>query len=311
MNTGLTYQEEQDLKMMAEQDKKEGKVDWGKFKCRCSGISKIMSNKQGCEPLTELQEAKVKEFDAKPALTDKQREEYLRLLAKREASKQVVLSDTCIEYLMESYAWETQGMISVNKESMEVAQLSKGKMVETESVLLLMRVDRLPYQVHKERISNDFLSGEIDIYLGEHVYAATNVTDIKSAFDYPGFLKKINNGLERGQTEQVQGYGDISGARDLFIANCLVDNPESIIEDMKFRLARKLDAVTVESPDFLREWEKWEKSMRFSHIPTHQRVHKIKVEPFTTSEQQKVYDRVKVCRDFLWKFDESYQKMNK
>lgn len=289
-------------------------INWDDFKCRCSGISKIMANKQGFEPLTELQETKVLELEDKEKngkMTDKQRDELIRLIAKREASKQVVLSDTCIEYLMEVFAWETQGMISVNKESMEVAQLSKGKLVETEAVLLLMRVDKLPYQVHKERISNDYLSGEIDIYLGEHVYAATNVTDIKNAFDYPGFLKKINNGLERGQTEQVQGYGDISGARDLFIANCLVDNPESIIEDMKFRLARKLDAVTVESPDFLLEWVKWEKSMRFSHIPLHQRVHKIKVEPFTALEQQKVYDRVKVCRDFLWKFDEMYQKMNK
>lgn len=289
-------------------------INWDSFKCRCSGISKIMSNKQGFEPLTELQEAKIPELQEKQrvkGLTEKQQEELTRLCAKREASKQVVLSDTCIEYLMEVYAWETQGMISVTKEAMEVAQLSKGKLAETEAVTLLCRVDKVLYISHKERISNDFLSGEIDIYLGEHVYAAKNVTDIKNAFDYPGFLKKINNGLERGQCEQVQGYGDITGARELYIANCLVDNPETIIEDMKWKLARKLDAVTIESPDFLLEWAKWEKSMRFSHIPPHQRVHKIKVEPFTTSEQQKVYDRVKVCRDFLWKFDESYQKMNK
>lgn len=289
-------------------------TNWDEFKCRCSGISKIMFNKQGFEPLTELQEAKIIELEERDKIkpiTDKQREELNRLIAKGEASKEVVLSPMCIEYLMEVYAWETQGMISVSKETMEVAQLSKGKLAETEAVTLLIRVDKLPYAIHKERISNDFLSGQIDIYLGEDVMLATNVTDIKNAFDYPGFLKKINNGLERGQTEQVQGYGDITGAPELFIANCLVDNPETIIEDMKWKLARKLDAVTIESPDFLVEWAKWEKSMRFSHIPPHQRVHKIKVDPFTLSEQQKVYDRVKVCRDFLWKFDESYQKMNK
>lgn len=286
-------------------------VNWENFKCRCSGISKITSNKQGFEPLTDLQEAKVKEFEVKLTLTDKQRDEYLRLLAKREASKGIVLSDTCVGYLMEVYAWETEGMISVSKESMDILQIKKGKLQEKQAGALLSFVDDSTYKEHKERISNDFLSGEIDLYLGESILTATHVSDIKNSWDYPTFLKKIHIGIENGQTEQLQGYGDITGAKNLHVANCLVDAPDEIIEETKWRVAKKFNAVTIESPDFLVEWAKWEKSMRFSHIPPHQRVHKIKVEPFSTSEQQKVYDRVKVCRDFLWKFDESYQKMNK
>lgn len=42
--------------------------------------------------------------------------------------------------------------------------------------------------------------------------------------------------------------------------------------------------------------------MLFDHMHPNLRVSKIKIEPFTEIEKQKVYDRVKYCRDFLNKF---------
>lgn len=290
-------------------------IDWiAKFKCRCSAISRMKSEKQGFESLTEKQEMMILEMEAKAVgkgLTDKQQEELNRLYAKREASKKIVLSDTCIEYLMEVYAWETEGMIPVSKESMEILSISKGKKQEAQAGALLNFVDDVEYKTHKERIFNEYLSGEIDFYLGESVYKATNVTDAKNAWDYPGYLKKINNGLENGQQDQIRGYGAITGATDLFIANCLVDCTEQNIEEVKWRVAKKFDAVSIESPEFLAEWAKWERSMRFDHIDPFKRVHKIKVEPFTSFELQKVYDKVKICRDWLYEFDENFQKKNK
>jgi hypothetical protein len=166
------------------------------------------------------------------------------------------------------------------------------------------------YKVHKDRIYNDYLSGEIDLYLGESVYEATVLPDIKNAFDYPTYLKKINNGLENGQKQQIQGYCDITGAKTGFIANCLVDNPDEIIEEYKWKVLKKINAATTESPEFLEEWEKWERSMKFSHIPPNQRVSKIYVEPFTEFERQKVYDRVKICREWLNSFHETFVKLN-
>jgi hypothetical protein len=289
-------------------------VNWDLFKCRCSGIHKITSNKRGFEPLTELQEKRVIELEEKnnvKPITDKQREELTGLYAKREASKGINLSDMCIEYLMEVFAWETEGMIPVSKESMDILSISKGRKQEAQAGALMNFVDDVIYKTHKERISNDFLTGEIDFYLGESVYKATRVNDVKNAWDYPGFLKKINNGLENGQKEQIQGYGCITGAPELNIVNCLVDCTEQNIEEVKWRVAKKFDAISIESPEFLVEWAKWEKSMIFNHIDPYKRVHKIAVEPFTPFEQQKVYDRVKQCREFLWKFDESFSKMNK
>src|SRR4051812_249705 len=129
--------------------------DWDKFKCRCSGINKILANKQGNAPLTEKQEEKLKELEAKEkdkGLTGPQQLELTSLYAKREMSKELVLSDGCIDYLMEVYAWETEQMIPVNKESMDLMQTKKGKIAEAEAVILLSRVDKVMYQVNKDRL---------------------------------------------------------------------------------------------------------------------------------------------------------------
>jgi hypothetical protein len=212
---------------------------------------------------------------------------------------------------MEVYAWETEGMIPVSKESMEILSISKGKKQEAQAGVLLYFVDDMEYKVHKNRIYNDFLSGEIDLYVGESVYQATRVPDIKNSWDYTVFLKKIKGGLENGQKEQLQGYGDITGAKDLLIANCLVDCTDQNIEEVKWRVAKKMGAATIESPEFLVEWKIWERSMLFSHIDPYKRVHKIPVEPFTPFEQQKVYDRVKYARDWLSIFHEEHENRNK
>lgn len=290
-------------------------INFDDFKVRCSAISKALSSSRDNPVLTEKQATELVDLEEKlqknGEITQKQQERIAELKVKQENGKKIILSDTYIGYLMEVYAWEVYGMIPVGKESMDLLGMRKGKKVEAESVALLSEVDGIEYKIHKDRIFNDYLSGEIDIYAGEHVYAAINVTDMKNALDYPTFLKKIHTGLENGQKEQVQGYCDITSAPVGYIVNSLVDCPEEDIIDMQWRVAKKMNAATTESPEFLAEWPKWERSMRFGHIPKHQRVSKIKITPFTKYERQFLYDRVKVGQDWLNNFHEQYQKLNK
>ena len=285
-------------------------VNWDLFRCRCSAISKMLTNGREGQQITEKQLEELKKLEDKETLTEKQIAEMERLRALKARKGIVVLGDTAIEYLMEVYAWETEGMIAVTKESLDMLAMSKGKAVEIASGHLLSEVDGVEYLQHKDRIGNDFLTGEIDFYLGESVYKATNITDAKNANDYPGFLKKINQGLAGGQKEQMQGYGDISGAQELIIANTLVNFTPEMILDMEYKVMRKLNCTTNESPEFLKEWAKFEKSMVFDSIPAHKRVHKIKVDPFSDFERQKVYDRVRYCREFLWNFDKEHENRN-
>jgi hypothetical protein len=289
-------------------------INFDEFKVRCSAISKVLSNSRSNPQLTEKQAEVLAKFRTTLGLggklTEKQGLEMAALVEKEGNGSKVILSDTCIEYLMEAYAWETEGCIPVSKKSMEILAMSKGIAVEALSGKILSLIDDVEYKTHKERIYNDYLSGEIDFYAGESIMTASRIVDNKASWDYPIFLKKLHTGLEGGQEEQVQGYGDITGAQELYIANTLVDTPDEIIEEMQYRLSKKLGCVTTESPEFLKEWTTWVRSMVFTRIPIHKRAHKIKVEPFTVFEREKLYDRVKVCREWLNNFHESYQTLN-
>lgn len=287
-------------------------INWDEFKVRCSAINIAMSSSRSNPVLTENQVKKMKELrdkqQAKGFLTTAQAQELAELEVKEKNSEKIILSDTCIGYLMEEYAWRIAGKKCISKE-MDIEYTQKGKLVEADSITLISRVDKVLYEKNTERISNDFLSGEPDIFKGPHILQAERIVDIKSVWDYPTFLKKIHTGLENGYKDQLGGYGDISGAQDLEVAFCLVNMPETIINDYKRRLFYRMEVATDQAPEYLRACEEMEASMRFDDILPEKRVHKVKVEPFTKERQQAIYDRVKVCREWLNIFDENYRKI--
>ncbi len=112
-------------------------INFDDFKVRCSAISKILSNSQSNPCLTEIQTKELAGLLEKEAPTDKQKERIAELRVKEENGKKIILSDTCIEYLMEEYAWRTEKMIPVNRESMDLLQIRKGKVQEQEATKLL------------------------------------------------------------------------------------------------------------------------------------------------------------------------------
>lgn len=286
-------------------------IDFSLFKCRCSAITQMMSNSQGNAPLTELQVKELEDLEAKPVRTPKQAERVTELVLKRENAKVVVLSDTCIAYLMEHYAWVTQRMVSVTKE-MDIMQLQKGKMQEADGITLLSIVDGHIYEKYEgERISNDYLSGLPDIFLGVDIMTATKITDLKNSWDYPGFLKKINTPTDLANKVQIQGYMDITGAPEGEVADVLTNMPETIINDYSRKLFYKMGVVTDEAPEYKAALSEMMNSMVFDKIPHHQRVFKKKVPPMEDFYRQKVYDKVKVCREWLNNFHEMYLKLNK
>ena len=284
-------------------------TNWDSFKCRCSGIHKIMANSRSNPQLTEKQAERLKHLQSQTTLTVKMGEEMAELLVKKGNGSKIILSDTAVEYLMEVYSWEVYGKLSFGKETYEVDQMEKGKLAEAESIMLLSMLDDVYYTKNEERIENEFLSGHPDIFIGENIMSATKITDIKTCFDYPSFLKKKNVALPIAYTNQVQGYCDITGAGEGEIAHVVADMPESMINEFKKRLFYKMEVATEENPEFKAKWEILENSMRFHDIAVDERIFKQKVEPFTEREQQQVYDRVKVCREWLWKFHEQHKKI--
>jgi hypothetical protein len=294
----------------------ENEIDWQQFKCRCSSIHMILANSQSNPCLTEKMLSELSSLEAKEVLTTKEELKLAELLVRKDNGSKLVLSDTCIGYLMEEYAWKTEGMTRITKGLMDVPQLEKGKAVEADSLKLLSIVDGIEYKANidkegkRERVYNDFLSGEVDAYVGDSIMTATILPDIKSVWDYPTFLCKMFEPLSRANDLQVKGYMDISGAREGLIANCLVNMPEDVVFKQKWKLLNMMNVATDESPEFLEVWEILERSMKFDKIPVHKRVHKKAVNPMTNEQKSILYDRVKVCRDYLSNFHETYNNLN-
>lgn len=288
------------------------------FKVRCSQISSVLAESRSNPCLTEKQAVRLSELEAKDKLTDNMKQELAELLVKKENSSKVILSDTCIAYLLEEYAWATERKVRVTKEIMDVHQMQKGIFVETESIQLLSIVDGVEYKANyndlgeRERVYNEYLSGEVDAYTGKSIMEAEKIPDIKSIWDLPTFLCKTQEPLTKANDWQIKGYMDITGAPEGFIANCLIDTPIHIQEKIKSRLLSKLSGVVVseESQLFKDDWMILEWSMKFGHIPHHKRVFKKNVTPMSQFEKQALYDRVKVCREWLNNYHEWYQTIN-
>jgi hypothetical protein len=292
-------------------------INFDNFKCRCSAIHMAMADSRDNPTLTEKQTVRLAELEAKETLTETMKAELAKLLVNKANATKVVLSATYIGYLMAEYAWVTQGMVSVTRELMDIPQMQKGCIVEPESLALLSIVDGKYYfpnedeKGNRERIYNEYLSGEVDAYEGETIMTANAIPDVKSIWDYPTFLNKIHEPLTKANDLQIKGYLDISKAPVGFIANCLIDTPEEIINGIKYKLLNKTKSATEDDPKFKEKWVIIERSMRFGHIAPHLRVFKKNVEPMTSTEQSALYDRVKIGREWLNNFHEAYQKLNK
>lgn len=286
------------------------------FKVRCSAIGQVLANSQSNPILTEKQAVELKDLDAKDVLTDKQKERRAELVVKKGNGSKVILGDTCIAYLLTEYAWEVHKMVSVTRELMDIPQMQKGVLVEADSLILLSVVDGVIYKPNvndageRERIYNEYLSGEVDAYVGEQIMGAEVIPDIKSNWDLPTFLRKIETKITNDNDWQIKGYMNISGAPKGFIANCLISTPEETLEGLKWKLLNKMHVATEEAPEFKSAWEVLKRSMNFEHIPAQQRVFKQHVQPMNDFERTRLYDRVKVCREWLNNFHHRYIQLN-
>jgi hypothetical protein len=205
-------------------------------------------------------------------------------------------------------------MVSITKE-LDVEAFERGRKTEPESIKLLNNVDKTQYYKNETRFENDFLTGIPDVLdLWQYSEAAPvsvlKIREIKSTRDLPMFLYKIHKGLDPGNKEQIQGYGDILDCGDLAIVFTLPNMPQEQRLKYKYKLADRLGEVTMESPRFLKTWMEIEHSMVFDSIPDQQRTFKMPVEPFAQSEQQATYERVKHAREWLFNFDNLYKKLN-
>lgn len=219
------------------------------------------------------------------------------------------LSATCKTYLRELYAEVRYGR------SREIISkyTEKGKMVQTDSLDLVSRLDKKMYYENDIRVENEFLTGEIDASDAKHPLQAKMIAEIKSCWDYNTFLIRVGTKLEAEKEAQMQGYMAITGARAGHVNHCLVNAPESIIADEERSLFYKMNTagkvLSMESPDFVEACEKLRLNLTFDDIPEAERRVKHVVE-YSPAFIEQVYEKVIQCRKWLQEFHEEVMSLN-
>lgn len=198
------------------------------------------------------------------------------------------LSKTAKTHLVQVYA----GLIWGVGKDIVTKQMQKGIVAEEEGITLLSRVDKKFYTKNADRKENEWVSGHCDI---EEV---DEIIDIKLSWDAFTFLANLTEECKDEYFYQLQGYMWLWNKNKARISYCLVDTPESIRNDEKYRLLRKMDVATEENPDFLKAWERVERGMIFNHISPELRV----INQIVDRDEEiiaKIPEKVARAREFL------------
>lgn len=176
--------------------------------------------------------------------------------------------------------------------------MDKGIQAEPESIKLLCRVEGVIYFKNEEPLQNEWFTGHPDIFIGENIQNAIEVSDIKTSWELDTFMPKLIEEADKGYTAQLNVYFDLTGAKSGAIVYALVSAPDIIIESEKYALLRRMNVISEESPEYLRAVEEMTKLMVFDDIDYRERIIKI---PVQKDEEliQKMKDKVPILREWL------------
>ena len=209
------------------------------------------------------------------------------------------LSKTAQKHLIEVYIAEKYG----RKRDIQTKQMKKGIETEQDSIDLLSMYLKLPFSKNEERFKNDFITGLPDIINGD------TIIDIKSSYDLWTFLGNIPDKLDNLYYWQMQSYMWLTGTRKATIAYCLVNTPESIIQQEKYYLLKKMDVISEESPEFIKEAMKIEFNMTFDDISINERILTFNVNR-SEDDILRIENKVLKARTFLQELEQTHLNFN-
>ena len=210
-----------------------------------------------------------------------------------------VLSKTAQKHLIEVYISEKYG----RKRDIQTKQMKKGIEAEQDSIDLLSMYLKLPFSKNEERFKNDFITGLPDIINGD------TIIDIKSSYDLWTFLGNIPDKLDNLYYWQMQSYMWLTSTIKATIAYCLVNTPESIIQQEKYYLLKKMDVISEESPEFIKEAMKVEFNMTFDDISINERILTFNVNR-SEDDILRIENKVIKARTFLQELEQTHLNFN-
>lgn len=212
------------------------------------------------------------------------------------------LGETCKSALLEIWIEETYG----RRKDITNKYMEKGTLQEEESITLYSLGTKTFYKKNTEQVSNDFLIGTPDLYKGETIMTAEEIKDIKTSWDLFTYFAVFSKPVNPKYKWQMQGYMDITGAKDSGLVYCLVDTPLHLIEDAKRKLQWAMNVIDPQAnPELLKQFDQIEKNMTFSlDIPKEHRWIEFKIS--RDSEMiDEAHEKLPLCRNFLNELNDS------
>jgi hypothetical protein len=301
-------------------------TDFSKTLIHCSSTYCIMVEPEGKSPMQQyldmIECIKTKEEEYKTRYTDTNKEylalaskakdkisEYKAKLIEMEARKhEELLSPGCKSHLNSVYAYEKYGKWSADKDKGN-KYTNKGDLAENDSITLLSILDGKLYEKNRIRVENDFLTGVPDIIEGESIYNAEKIIDVKTSWDIETFFFNLGKPLIPKYWWQVQGYMALTGASIAEVSFCLVNTPESLLNEEKYRLLKRLDVATEENPEYILAAAELVNNLTFDDIPAGERVIRFFVERDDDSIQR-IYKRVQSCRKYLQEIEKMHVNLS-
>jgi hypothetical protein len=144
----------------------------------------------------------------------------LGLIMTAPKSKDEVLSvgaKTYIKKLAREFVYQYQEDISSK-------YMDKGIIVEDASIALYNSVFFTDYKKNTERKTNEWLTGECDIYTGK------KIIDIKSSWSLATFPCLSEDGIDKNYEWQLRAYMMLWNVEEAELAYCMVSTPEEFLK---------------------------------------------------------------------------------
>lgn len=210
------------------------------------------------------------------------------------------LAKTAKKYLFDVYIKEMYG----RERDVQTKYMKKGVGVEDEAIDTLSVFMKTPMEKNKELFKNEYIKGTPDVVLEKLVI------DVKSSYDLWTFIANVPEELNSDYYWQLMSYLWLTGKQNGFVAYVLLDTPMNIVEQEKYYLLKKMDVVSEESPEFLKEAAKLEYNMTFGDVPIEDRILLFSVK--RDDEQiARMMGKIQKAREFLTEIEYNHKNFNK
>lgn len=216
------------------------------------------------------------------------------------------LPQTAKSYLKKYYGYLKYGKWSAALDKGN-KYTNKGKLAEDDSIALLSFLDKKELKKNEVRLENEFLTGIPDIIEGQDIFNAEYLYDTKTSWDIETFFDNLDKDLNPLYWWQMQGYMALTNCKRAEVSYCLVNTPEVLLEGEKYALFRRFNVVTEEAPEFKKAYSELLNNMTFDDMPIEARRLKFVVER-DEEAIQKIYKRVAMCRDYLFRLQELHAR---